>query len=70
MTAAEKIAKAERIAFKLVNKYGMAADFAKAMGLNMVRTGDYSVKRNRMPVFLAGPKGAEKFREAILNANA
>ena len=65
MTAAEKLAKAARIADKLVAEHGMAQDFAEAMGLNMVRTGDYSIKRNRMPVFLAGPNGAAKFRAEI-----
>ena len=65
MNAADKIAKADRIKAKLVADKSMAEDFAEAMGLYMVLTGDYSVKRARMPVFLAGENGADKFRAQI-----
>ena len=68
MNAADKIAKAARIKTKLVDQKEMAEDFAEAMGLYMVLTGDYSVKRARMPVFLAGENGADKFRKQILAA--
>jgi len=68
MNAADKIAKATRIKTKLIDQKEMAEDFAEAMGLYMVLTGDCSVKRARMPVFLAGENGADKFRKQILAA--
>jgi hypothetical protein len=65
MNITEKLAKASRIKAKLVKDYGKAPDFAEAMSLYMVMTGDYSIRRTSMPVFLAGEKGAAKFRARI-----
>jgi hypothetical protein len=64
MTA--KIEKAARVTANILKKKpDMTPDFAEAMGLLMVLTGDYSIKRNRMKVFLAGEKGAARFRKQL-----
>lgn len=62
MTRQEKILKADRIAANIMaKKPEMSPAFAKACAAYMVLTGQYTLRQVRMPVFLAGEGGYEKF---------
>lgn len=66
MNATERLAKADRVAAKLVAEYGKSEDLAQAIALWMVLHGCYKLRKATMSAFLAGPKGAERFRKEII----
>ena len=62
MTRTEKLDKANRIAENImVKKPDMSPKFAKACAAYMVLTGQYKLSQVRMPVFLAGENGYDRF---------
>jgi len=62
MTRNDKIQKSNRIAKNIMaKKPDMSPDFAKACAAYMVLTNQYKLSQVRMPVFLAGQRGYDKF---------
>lgn len=62
MTRNDKIQKSNRIAENIMaKKPDMSPDFAKACAAYMVLTNQYKLSQVRMPVFLAGQRGYDKF---------
>jgi hypothetical protein len=62
MTRNDKIQKADRIAANIISKKpDMSPEFAKACAAYMVLTNQYKLSQVRMPVFLAGERGYDKF---------
>lgn len=62
MTRNEKIQKADLIAANIIAKNpNMSPEFAKGCAAYMVLTNQYKLSQVRMPVFLAGEHGYDKF---------
>jgi len=62
MTRNEKIEKTNLIAANIMSKKpDMQPKFAKACAAYMVLTGQYKLSQVRMPVFMAGENGYDKF---------